>query len=354
MPSTKTSAQEQISQQRAEIVEDIIKNMQKDGLQWADNLIYHLCPLNPTTGTLYKGVNKFRLAWAAHHFGFTDNRWCTFKQIKDNGWHIVKGSKGVPIERWRAFPILDEAELRKQGLTDDEIKAQQRYYYKPVGLWIVFNANQIEGMPSIEEQCKPKHKEELEVSKTADILIDSSRCPVKETKDDLGIPYYCITDDFISIPPRIYYSADEAFVRVLTHEMTHSTSHPDACNRNTTSEFGDENYAFEELIAELGSLFTCANLGIGKAKLSGPYFDNHIAYLKSWMSCLKDNPDYLFKAAAKAETASDYLTERYEKTINQPVCDISAEKVMQQATAAFASQDFSKSINHVEATSHVR
>ena len=94
MPSTKTSAQEQISQQRAEIVEDIIKNMQKDGLQWADNLIYHLCPLNPTTGTLYKGVNKFRLAWAAHHFVFTDNRWCTFKQIKDNGWHIVKGSKG--------------------------------------------------------------------------------------------------------------------------------------------------------------------------------------------------------------------------------------------------------------------
>ena len=96
--------------------------------------------------------------------------------------------------------------------------------------------------------------------------------------------------------------------------MCHSTGHSTRLNRNQTGEFGTPSYAREELIAELGSLFTETSLGF---KIEGEHFNDHSNYLKSWIGALKDDYNELFRACSEAEKASNYLLERYntfEKT----------------------------------------
>ena len=99
--------------------------------------------------------------------------------------------------------------------------------------------------------------------------------------------------------------------------MTHSTGNPSALGRPCNTDFGSPEYAKEELVAELGSLFMSADLGIQSADMEGAFYDNHVAYLKSWIHALEDDPDYLFKAASQADKASGYLMGRYEAVLDR-------------------------------------
>ena len=90
--------------------------------------------------------------------------------------------------------------------------------------------------------------------------------------------------------------------------MGHSTGHPSRLNRDQINSFGTPGYAKEELVAELTSVFVQAKLGL---KLEGEHFNNHTAYLKSWISVLENDPNELFRAASQAEKAMDRLYENY-------------------------------------------
>lgn len=97
--------------------------------------------------------------------------------------------------------------------------------------------------------------------------------------------------------------------------MTHSTGHPSALNRGCNTNFGSPEYAQEELVAELGSLFLSADLGIQSADYEGEHYENHVSYLQSWMHALEDDPSYLFKAAAKADKAGTLIIGRYNDVL---------------------------------------
>ena len=140
----------------------------------------------------------------------------------------------------------------------------------------------------------------------ADDLILSSRCPIVESMRYQGSAGYAPGSDRILIAPRETFLSDETFTRVLLHEMTHSTGHPSALNRGCNTDFGSPEYAQEELVAELGSLFLSADLGIQSADYEGEHYENHVSYLQSWMHALEDDPSYLFKAAAKADKAGTH------------------------------------------------
>lgn len=105
--------------------------------------------------------------------------------------------------------------------------------------------------------------------------------------------------DAILIAPRETFRSDESFTRTLLHEMTHSTGHPLALGRTMNTQFGSPEYAKEELVAELGSLFMSADLGIQSADMEGEFYDNHVAYLKSWIRALGGRPGLPLQAASR-------------------------------------------------------
>lgn len=218
----------------------------------------------------------------------------------------MKGAKSALIEKWKAFAIKEE----NKETGEEEITG---HYLRLMGCWNVFNACEIEGIPP---WTNPQHESDRTAVVAAN-LIDSSRCPVMEGGAYMGSAAYAPLRDAILIAPRETFRSDESFTRTLLHEMTHSTGHPLALGRTMNTQFGSPEYAKEELVAELGSLFMSADLGIQSADMEGEFYDNHVAYLKSWIRALEDDPDYLFKAASQADKASGYLMERYEAVLGR-------------------------------------
>lgn len=182
-----------------------------------------------------------------------------------------------------------------------------------MGYWNVFNASEIEGIPA---PPVPEHVSDRTTT-IADDLILSSRCPIVESMRYQGSAGYAPGSDRILIAPRETFLSDETFTRVLLHEMTHSTGHPSALNRGCNTDFGSPEYAQEELVAELGSLFLSADLGIQNTDYEGEHYENHVSYLQSWMHALEDDPSYLFKAAAKADKAGTLIIGRYNDVLEK-------------------------------------
>ena len=330
----KSKSLEIVEKQRALVVEKIIEDMKRDGLHWSEPYIPSLSPHNPVSGTVYQGGNRLHLGFVGYMRGFTDNRWCTFNQIRDSGWHLKKGAKAALIEKWREFSIKEENK-------DTGEKEVTGHYLRCVGYWNVFNASEIEGIPA---PPAPEHVSDRTAA-IADDLILSSRCPIVESMRYQGSAGYAPGSDRILIAPRETFRSDEAFTRVLLHEMTHSTGHPSALARELDTRFGSPSYAEEELVAELGSLFLSADLGIQSTDLKGEFYENHVSYLESWMSALENDPSYLFKAASKADHADTFIMERYEEELGKNI-EIDAPELEEEVSLAGESHDMASASEH--------
>lgn len=323
----KRSGTEIIQEQREKIVKKVIEDMKKDDLNWTTPFLENLSPHNPVTGNVYRGGNRLHLAFAALALGHNDPRWITFKQITDNGWHLKKGSKSAMVEYWKMI------EHREEDETTGEEKITGKYP-KLVGYWRVFNAEDVVGISPLDI---PAHQEDRTAA-VADRLIDSSRCPVEEKPAYSGVAGYIPSSDKIIIADRSRFTSDESFTRVLLHEMIHSTGHPNALNRENSGTYGSPEYAQEELVAELGSLFAAADLGIQNMELDDDFYQNHVAYLQSWLSALEDDPSYLFKAAAMAEKADTCVMDRYESCAQVQKEDIPVLQPSLSETSRLAKQ----------------
>lgn len=310
--STSDKARAVIAENRKRTVERFASMLGDKTLSWTKE--WHGCsasdPMNPCTGTHYSGGNRVNLMFAALDKG--DNRFCTYKQALQRGWQVRKGAHGHIVEKYSRIKVYernDDGEIER----DDEGRPKIRFtYLAPVGWWHVFSFSDIEGAP---EMPQPTEHGESEIDALLDALKETSRCRVDEgvaANPSADSAYYSPSRDFINLPDRTLFTSCEAALATLCHEMGHSTGHADACGREgilNFAGFGSDTYAFEELVAELSSVFTTGYLGCACAT-DEVHFRNHAAYLQNWLSVLKDDPDYLFKAAAKAGEASDFVTDR--------------------------------------------
>jgi antirestriction protein ArdC len=117
--------------------------------------------------------------------------------------------------------------------------------------------------------------------------------------------FYSPSTDHIQMPPFPAFKESISYYSVLAHEHTHWTATAGRCNRELGKRFGDNAYAAEELIAELGAAFTCAHLGLS----TEPRAD-HAQYLASWLKVLKADKRAIFTAASKAQQATDWMIQR--------------------------------------------
>lgn len=313
------SPTEKLTDARQALFDALLADMEREGSRWVKEWSFPHPPMNGVTGKGYGPRNTAMLMYAMRDGGFRDPRFATFKMASDKGCHIIKGSHGYPIERWKRMLVSksDPSARLKQPKTQEEwdiALANPDYKAEPrcVGTFTVFNAEQMENTENlISVECfKP-----IEPDRVADGLVKASPCPVIETPNEEA--FYLPGADKIYVPQRNQFTNVESFCRTLLHEMGHSTGHSSRLDREQCGlKQNRQKYAFEELIAELSSVFTANAIGLDlrgiddDKPLAADEVDaisNSAAYLKGWASELKDPGGELLKAATRASKATDYL-----------------------------------------------
>jgi antirestriction protein ArdC len=231
----------------------------------------------------YRGGNVLGLIIASMARGYTDPRFCTFKQCVDNGWQVRKGEKGSQIEFWDVKPG------DKEAATDDE--KHSRMIHR---VYTVFNAQQIDGIPPLHvEPRKP-----FEVIEAGEKVLKDSGADIRHGG---AKAYYSPSTDHIQMPPKDCFVDEPHYYSTALHELTHWTGASHRLNRDIRHPFGSPGYAQEEIRADLASLFMAAELGI-------PYDPkDQAAYIHNWIQVLKNDKNEVFRAAADASKACDYL-----------------------------------------------
>jgi len=260
-------------------------------------------PVNAATGRPYRGINRLRMS--IQQGGNIDQRWCTYKQAQELGAQVKKGSKGTTVQYWQfdeKQPVKDDQGKPVLG-EDGKPKAETAVLNRPrVFFATVFHASQIENLPPL-----PKHeaKPEWERHQQAEKLLSSSGAKINHDQADRA--FYRPSTDEIHLPPREQFGSPDKYYSVALHEVGHWTGHESRLNRNIENPFGSEEYAREELRAEIASYMLGGELGIGHDP------GQHHAYVASWIDALKKDPREIFRAAHDAEQIREYVMGREQK-----------------------------------------
>jgi antirestriction protein ArdC len=312
---------------RKEVTESIIK-MLEDGVApwqkpWDSTLAgAATLPFNPTSNNAYRGGNAIHLMATAMTKGYDDPRWMTYKQAATNDWQVRKGETGTQIEFWDQKAAKDIAA---------EQKAHQpgtRFVHR---IYSVFNAQQIEGVPAFE----PKRPTPFEVVEAGEKIVANSGATLLHDQSDKA--FYSRASDSIHLPKREAFEGAPGYYGTALHELAHWTGHPDRLNRQTLNEsyrFGDQNYAREELRAELASVFLAAERGIPHDP------GKHAAYVGSWIKALRDDKNEIFRAAQDASRATEFLlTLERDKALAEELADLpgASAPILEQETTRLES-----------------
>ena len=306
MEEEQNQTKEKISAYRKEITNEILSCLKQGISPWTKpwNLKYKnfMLPINGLTGKRYNGGNVIHLQAQAIRNNYEDPRWYTFNQVKRiPGAHVKQYSKGTIIFFFEPKGTLKR---QKNGKTF-------RTKHSELFMYFVFNAEQIEGLEPFDYDSYFNNFS----NERADNIVKLNDVDI--ITHDLDKAFYRPSEDKIYLPPKTAFLSEEKYYATLLHEVSHSTGHQTRLKRNLTGQFGSENYAREELIAEMASMFLCYDLGIKGYK----DIENHAAYIQSWISLLEKDENELFKAAASAEKVCKYLygLEKNQKTYTSKV-----------------------------------
>jgi len=242
-------------------------------------------------GTPYKGINIVMLWSASTAKGYACPLWLTFKQALELGGNVKKGESGETV-------VYADRITRTEANDKGEEIEREIPFLKG---YTVFNAAQCEGLPAAYyAKATPPAETPMQRIDAADRFFAATGADIRHGGTRA---YYAPGPDYIQMPPFETFHDAESYAATLAHELTHWTKHERRLARDMSrSKWGDEGYAREELVAELGSAFLCADLGI-----TPEVREDHAAYIASWLKQLKDDRRFIFSAASHAQRAVDYL-----------------------------------------------
>lgn len=249
-------------------------------------------PVNVASGNGYRGINTIALWAAADAFGYDHGLWGTYRQWQDRGAQVRKGEKSSLIVFYRVF---DNDAADDAGDEDRRRRCMARASR-------VFNVAQVEGYQA---SGPTPNDNRVDPVIAAETLVNATGARVAEGGDRA---FYSIREDAVTMPDRYRFidtksgSATQAWYATLLHELTHWSGASHRLDRKFGERFGDDAYAMEELVAELGAAFLCGDLGIS----AEPRAD-HAAYIDSWLRILKGDRKAIFAAASAANKAAEYL-----------------------------------------------
>jgi len=285
---------------RQTVTNTIIEALSNGGLPpwrkpWADDPNAPGLHTSMSTKSPYRGINQLLLMVAAMRHGFTSKWWATYHQIQQHKATVNKGEKGTHVV---LFKRIERTKLDDDG---DEVKDK----FAVLRSFVVFNADQCTGLdkfrvgfgkPEIDE-----HRYEIAEAAIAAIGAD--------IRYGGNQAFYNMQEDYIQLPHRHQFDTPEAFLETSFHEHCHWSESRIGVDR------ASDGYAMLELVAELSACLLMAELGLSTTT----NLNNHASYLKNWLDGMAGDPKFIFKAAAQASKAVDYLLSFSRKPVEEPV-----------------------------------
>jgi len=266
-----------------QVTQKIIEQLEAGAAPWikpwqADNT----ADRNIVSGKAYKGVNRLLLGMSSMVNGFASPVWATYKQWAEQGAQVQKGSKGTQIVFFKPMA----------GKTND--KGETEAGYCVIRGYTVFNATQTNLPASVFEPPAVKHNPIPECEQ----FMTKTGATITHGGD---AAFYVPSADIIRMPHLASFDCPESYYATAFHELTHWTGSDKRLARDLSNgKYGNPAYAFEELVADMGAGFLCADYQVaGELR--------HAGYIQSWLKALRDDSKAIFKAAALAQKAADYL-----------------------------------------------
>lgn len=281
--------------------------------EWSKNWKIGSGACNGISNRKYSGLNRFLLTFYSQEEKYEGNRFYTFNQIKEKGYHLenAKG-KGIPV----IYPMFnyfkdgatDYSERKLVGVSKkSEIirsgeATESNFKWAYASVKYVFSEDLVKEIEKDPQQHIYSNDEKFEFLKG---FMKETGVELYQSKINVRC-YYDINKHRIVLPPDNHFFNKEALLSTLAHEIAHSTSK--GLEREVTGEFGSEEYAKEELRAEIASAYICAELGIDTSMNE----NNNVAYIQSWSTAIKDNYKYLEDAVKDADKICNYVIEKGE------------------------------------------
>lgn len=238
----------------------------------------------------YSGVNVVLLWMEAVQRGYGAPIWMTFRQALELGGHVRKGERGATVVYANRIKRLEQDDDGRD--VEREIPFLKAY--------TVFNVEQIDGLPSLFHATAELRLDPAARLAHADAFFTATGADIRHGGDQA---FYAPSADRVQMPPFETFTDAEAYYATLAHELTHWTRHPSRLDRDFGRQrFGDEGYAREELVAELGAAFLCADLGLELTPR-----EDHAGYIGSWLEVLKGDKRFIVSAAAHTQRACEFL-----------------------------------------------
>lgn len=264
------------------IINLLERGITKTGPRWTGGTATDM-PINAKTGVAYHGINVLVLWAEMADKCYASSQWLTFKQAIDMGGHVRKGEKSVLCVYYQTVQ------------KDDGDEESSYFLAKP--FWL-FNVAQIDNLP-VDLANVPAATTIFNPIDEAEQILIGCQAQISYGYDSA---YYAPGMDKICLPNRERFTTVENFYATALHELTHWTGDKTRLNRQFGKRFGDDSYALEELVAELGAAFTLGQLGMIDATI-----ENHASYVQSWIKVLKDDKKAIFTAASQAAKAADFI-----------------------------------------------
>jgi len=248
-------------------------------------------PVNTLTGKHYNGINILQLWVAAEQRGYATPIWGTYRQWTERGCQVRKGERSSLVVFYKEYDIDPDPE----NASDNGKRRMARASY-------VFNADQVDGFvyPAVVEPFGP-----VDRMAAADRFVSATGAHIRHGGDQA---FFQFSTDHIQMPDQGLFTGTETMARsesyysVLVHELVHWSGAKHRLDREMGKRFGDAAYAAEELVAEIGAAFLCAELGITQ-----DVRPDHSQYLAQWLKLLKSDSKAIFTAAARASEAAAFL-----------------------------------------------
>lgn len=328
-PSAEDKALDLFAEMMIERIETISKDWSKPwitegSLGWPKNL----------SGREYNGMNALMLLLHCEKNGYKIPRFCTFDCVQRLNKPTEKQAKeGVELPRVvvnrgeKSFPVMLTTftcihKETKEKIKYDDYKRlsdeEKKMYnvYPKMQVFRVFNVSQTnlqEARPEIWNKLANGDAVKLDESEKMsfepmDVMIRDNRwiCPIKPMHQDKA--YFSITKNEIVVPEKAQFKNGESYYGTLWHEMTHSTGIEGQLDRIKPTAFGSDEYAREELVAELGSALVAQRYGMSKALK-----EESCAYLKSWLEQLKESPQFIKTTLLDVKKATSLVTQNVDK-----------------------------------------
>lgn len=286
-----------------EITNKIVSALEKGTMPWTKNFGNGNHVAGPVSRPLrfnlkpYSGINVLVLWLTAHEKGYQSPIWMTYRQAQELGGNVRQGEKGTYVVYANSFKKNETKE-------DGEESTKNIFFLKS---YVVFNVEQIDGLPESYYQKVGGFENQDVRDIDAENYISSIGADIRFGGDRA---FYHRGLDYIQVTEFEKFKTSDDYYATVFHELIHWTSHKSRLDRVLLGTYGSEAYAMEELVAELGAAFVCADLSVASSVMP-----SHEAYIAGWIKVLKNDKKAIFKAASLASRATEYLHEKAGRTV---------------------------------------